>query len=343
MALITKDFVSFSLTGARSTDPSDAAGTGLYDQRAGCWAEDICSEVGLSVEQLPPIAAATDTVGRLTSSWAVRTGIPAGTPVAVSATDTACELLSLSITKPGDGLIKIASTGTVVTVLKEPRPDPRILTYPYLEGNWYTVAATNAAATAYRWLQETVFDAVSGSPSATYAEMDQIASTVPAGSDGVLFLPFLTGERSPYWDSDLRAAFLGVSAGHRRPHLCRAVLEGVAFSLRDCRDLLAGLGIPVRQPYFAGGGVASQLWREILASVLKTSGTLAAPQGPALGAAMLAAACVTGTVPLIERAKETVEPDPAWVTIYDRLHPIYRDAARCLTDINHSLVRAQLR
>jgi xylulokinase len=189
-----------------------------------------------------------------------------------------------------------------------------------------------------------VFAASRGEPAATYAEMDEVASTVPPGADGVLFLPFLDGERSPYWDPDLRAAFLGASSAHRRPHLARAVLEGVAFSLRDCRDLLAGLGIRLEQPVFTGGGVASALWRTILASVLNQPGNVATPQGPAVGAAQIAAAAANGQ-DLSERMAvarptlEPVNPVPEWAAVYDRVYAAYREAAICLTDISHRLVR----
>lgn len=339
-ALVTKDYVTFALTGRATTDMSDAAGTALFDQLAGRWADDLCADAGLRPEQLAPVCASTASVGGLSRAWARRTGIAQGTPVAVGATDTACELVALGITEPGNGLVKIASTGTVVTVLDKPRPDPRILTYPHVGGRWYTLTATNAAATAYQWLRQTVHAALRDEPAATYTEMDEVASTVTPGAGGVLFLPFLTGERSPYWDSDLRAAFLGLSAAHRRPHLCRAVLEGVAFSLRDCRDLLAELGIVVAHPYFTGGGVASRLWRTVLASALGTVGTLADPQGPAIGAAMLAAAAEQGSMPSIERTTEPVEPDPAWAAVYDQIYPIYKEAAQCLSGISHGLVRA---
>ena len=343
MALSTKDFITYALTGARSTDASDAAGTALYDQRAGHWAEDICGEAGVSLSQLAPILPATGTAGRVTRAWGTRTGIPAGTPVAVGATDTACELLSLNITRPGDGLVKIASTGTVVAVLDQPRPDPRIMTYPYLDGGWYMVAATNAAASAYQWLRGALFGAHADEPWETYAQMDLVASGVRPGSDGMLFLPFLTGERSPHWDSELRAAFLGVSAAHDRSHFCRAVLEGVAFSLRECRDLLASLGVVVPGPYFTGGGAQSHLWRTILASILRTPGRLVAPQGPAIGAAMLAAASVQGTMPVAKGETVTIEPDATWVDTYERVYQIYGDAVRCLGNIDHALVREAMR
>lgn len=342
--LPTKDFVTFLLTGEPGTDPSDAAGTAMYDQRRGIWVEDLCREVGLDATQLPPIRGATDIAGGLTTEWSSITGIRAGTPVIVGATDTATELYSLNLTSPGTGLVKIASTGTVVAVLDEPRPDPRILTYPHIApGLWYALTATNTAAVAFSWLRETVFAAPQGTPAATYAEMDEIASTVPAGAEGVLFLPFLDGERSPYWDPHLRAAFLGLSGAHRRPHLSRAVLEGVCFSLRDCRDLLRSLGIEVSKPILTGGGLESELWRSILASVLGVVGNTATPQGPAIGSAFLAAAAVEGSasdrdVLKPKPALSPVEPRSDWGATYDYVYSVYLEAAQRVTGLSHDLV-----
>jgi xylulokinase len=342
--LVTKDYVTFLLTGEAVTDPSDAAGTAMYDQRSAAWAEDLCRDAGLDAAHLPPIRRATDVAGGLTQEWSSITGIPAGTPVIVGATDTAAELYSLDLVTPGTGLVKIASTGTVVAVLEEPRPDPRTLTYPHVSpGLWYTLAATNTAAVAFSWLRETVFAAPQGTPAATYAEMDAVASAVPAGAEGVLFLPFLDGERSPYWDPHLRASFLGLSGAHRRPHLSRAVLEGVCFSLRDCRDLLRGLGVEVSRPILTGGGVESELWRTILASVLGVVGNTASPQGPAIGSAYLAAAAVGGSVPdrAVPSPKPTlapVEPRLDWQATYDCLYPVYLEATRRVAGLSHDLV-----
>jgi xylulokinase len=344
-ALVTKDYLTYRLTGRAATDPSDAAGTAMFDQLTGDWADDLLLEAGLSRDRVAPVLPATAVAGGLTAEWAAIMGIPAGTPVAVGATDTAAELVSLGATEPGSGLVKIASTGTVVAVLDRPHPNPVVLTYPCaIPARWYQMTATNTAATAYAWLRETVFAATRGEPAATYGEMDEFASGVPPGSEGVLFLPFLEGERSPYWDPDLRAAFLGVSSAHQRSHLARAVLEGVALSIRDCRDQLSGLGISVARPVFTGGGATSRLWRTILASVLDTPGSLATPQGPAVGAAQIAAAAASGQ-DLIERLAaarptlEPVEPEARWVPIYDHVYATYREAARGLADISHQMVR----
>jgi xylulokinase len=175
--------------------------------------------------------------------------------------------------------------------------------------------------------------------------MNRRASRVPAGAEGVLFLPFLEGERTPYWDAHLRAAFLGVSSSHRREHLARAVLEGVALALRDCRDVMVDAGFRVEQPFLAGGGVSSKLWRDILVSALGHPGVLADPQGPAVGAAMLAA--VPGAT-IADQIRQrlpvprttTVEPVADWIHTYDSLHQTYRLAAEAITDVSHRLVAA---
>ena len=342
--LVTKDYVSYLLTGNAVTDHSDAAGTAMYDQHRGAWADDLCAAAGLDIAQLPPIHRATDVAGGLTPDWSAITGLAVGTPVIVGATDTAAELFSLGLVAAGTGLVKIASTGTVVAVLEEPHPDPRTLTYPHvLPGLWYTLTATNTAAVAFSWLRETLFASPQGSPAATYAEMDAVASSVPAGAEGVLFLPFLDGERSPYWDPHLRASFLGLSSGHRRPHLSRAVLEGVCFSLRDCRDLLKNLGVEVPRPILTGGGIQSELWRTILASVLGVIGDTATPQGPAIGSAYLAAAAVAGVepgreFPTPEPLLSPVEPRADWCDTYDSLYAIYLEAAHTVAAISHNLV-----
>jgi xylulokinase len=335
-ALATKDYVGQRLTGAVATDPTDAAGTALYDQRAGKWIGELCLEAGLRVDQLPPILPPDTRLGGVTKEWAAATGLAEGTPVAVGCTDTAAELLSLDATAAGRSLVKIASTGTVVVVIGEPKPDPRVLTYPHcVPGLWYVMTATNSAATAYQWLRGLEF-ADREDESSIYRGMDEMASSIPPGSDGLLFLPFLTGERSPYWDSRLRAAFLGVSAAHGQSHFARAVLEGVCLSLRDCRDLLSSLAVELQSPFLTGGGATSGLWRSILASVLGVPGIVADPQGPAVGVAILAARAV-GVEVRVPRDELEVVPVPDWVAAYDRLYPIYKDAARDVRELSHRL------
>lgn len=343
--LTQKDWIRFRLTGVPLIDASDAAGTAMVDQRSQCWIEAACEDAGLRPDQLPDIVGSTAPGGRLTREWARATGLAAGTPVVVGATDTAAELVSVGAIAPGASLVKIASTGTVVAVSAHPVPDPRLLTYAHaVPGLWYTLAATNSAAVAYQWLRETMFAARPEFPPVAYAEIDLLASSVPAGAGGVLFLPFLNGERTPSWDPRLRGAFLGLSSGHGRAHLARSVLEGVAFALRSGRDAVVDAGLEVERPYLAGGGTASKLWRAILVSALGEPGRLSEPQGPAVGAAVLAAATGATTPEHVRQAlprrhTTMVAPQPRWVSVYDDMYAAYLRAAEAVADVSHDLAR----
>jgi xylulokinase len=341
--LTQKDWIRFRLTGVPLIDASDAAGTAMVDQRSGIWLEAVCRDAGLAPHQLPRIVPSTAPGGGLSAAWARATSLPAGTPVVVGATDTAAELVSVGAFDVGSALVKIASTGTVVGVSATPVVERRLLTYPHaVPGRWYTLAATNTAAVAYHWLRETVFAVAPTVPRTAYREMDRRASRVPAGSDGVLFLPFLEGERTPYWDPHLRATFLGLSSGHTRDHLARAVLEGVALALRSCVEVVRSAGIGIEEPVLAGGGVSSRLWREILVAALGTPGRLIEPQGPAIGAALLSQAAdasgldaLRGMVP--RRRSTRVRPREDWASTYDELHATYRLAAGAITEVSHRL------
>jgi xylulokinase len=337
-----KDYVRFAMTGIAATDPSDAAGTAMVDQRTGSWAESLLADAGLTVDQVPPILPARASAGSLSPSWARRVGIPAGTPVAVGATDTVADLVSVNALEPGASIVKIASTGSVVAVSDRPHPHPQLLTYPFDPPRlWYSAAATNTAATAYSWLREVLSQRPSLGALA-YRDMDAAAARVPPGANGLLFLPFLEGERGRYWDRRLRAAFLGLSAAHTQSHLVRAVLEGVAFSLRDCLELMRALGLEVNQACFTGGGAGSRVWRSILAATLAQTGDLPDPQGPAVGAALLGAGALTGSegsalalraAPRLRR----VEPNLEWVEIYERLYRMYLHAAAQQISLSHEL------
>ncbi len=342
-----KDYVRFAMTGEAAVDPSDAAGTAMYDPRAGVWLDDLCREAGIAADARPPIRPATDVAGGLVDGWARALGLPRGTPVIVGATDTAVELVSVDAVEPGSSLVKIASTGTVVAVSDTPIPHPRIMTYPHaVTDRWYGIAATSTAAIAYGWLRELLpRGATTGDGAGGFASMDRPAARVGVGAGGVLFLPFLDGERAPYWDRDLRAAFLGLSSAHGRAHLCRAVLEGVAFSLRACRDLVRSIGLAVERPTLSGGGVASRLWREILVDTLGQPARMVDPHGPALGAAMLARWAMSGpgtAVRPVARSIRMVRPRLDHVPLYDERFRTYEAAAARLADISHALVRGSI-
>jgi xylulokinase len=265
--------------------------------------------------------------------------LAAGIPVAVGGTDTVADLISVNALQPGDSIVKIASTGSVVTVSAEPHPHRQLLTYPLgLPGLWYSAAATSTAATAYNWLLAALGDGAQTGEK-RYVKLDAAVKRLPPGSDGVMFLPFLEGERVPYWDRDLRGAFLGLSSAHTQAHLVRAAMEGVALSLRDCLELMKRVGLAIERPHFTGGGVASQVWRQILAAAIGSGGTLERPQGPAVGAALLAQAAASGSALRPRPRRTSVEPPPGWIEIYDRLYRIYSQAAIDVTNVSHQLAR----
>jgi xylulokinase len=202
------------------------------------------------------------------------------------------------------------------------------------------MAATNTAATAYGWLREMVFGHEPEPPASVYREMDRLASDVDPGAGGLLFLPFLEGERTPYWDPRLRGGIVGLTSVHRREHLCRAVLEGVALSLRTCRVAVEASGVRVDRPVISGGGVASPLWRDILVAVLDQECRLVEPQGPALGAAMMAAASA-GELALDRVAprqkRSSIVPRDDWKATYADLADAYALAADALRPVSHAL------
>lgn len=333
-----KDYVRFRLTGEIATDVTDAVGTALVDQRAQTWSEELCAEAGLSLDQLPPILPIDGVAGVLSRAWQRRTGVPAGIPVTVGGTDTACDLVSVGALEPADSIVKIASTGSIVTVCAEPHPHRQLLTYPLgMPGRWYSAAATSTAATSYNWLRALIADNALTTADA-YATMDANARRLAPGSGGVMFLPFLEGERVPYWDRDLRGAFLGLSSAHTKGHLIRAVMEGVALSLRDCLELMRAAGLAVDRPCFTGGGVASEVWRRILAGALGCSGHLAEPQGPAVGSALLAQAGAESSHVRPRPRKRPVRASDEWTALYDRLYRTYAHAARQVEEISHELV-----
>jgi xylulokinase len=330
--LVGKDYLRFCLTGVALTDPTDAAGTAMYDPFRRAWLDDLPELDGI-VELLPPVADATARAGTLTAAAARRLGLPRGTPLVVGATDTAAELVSVGAIDHGATLIKVATTGTVVVVTREPPQSDFLMSYPHPLGElWYQVAATSSAAAAYSWLARIV------SGDLDVRRMDTLARRVGPGADGVLFLPFLDGERTPYWDNSLRAAFLGLSAAHDRQHLCRAVLEGVALSLRSCWETQLEAGTAPAPPALTGGGLASKLWREIVVAAIGTEAHRIEPQGPALGAALLAARGLSGAEPAIARRRRDLVPDPHLVSAYAALYQVYADAAASLAEASHRLV-----
>jgi xylulokinase len=302
--LIIKDYLRYRITGELATDPSDAAGTALFDQSRGEWSPGLLQVAHLSADQVPPVRPSTSVAGRVRTDVAAAIGLTPGTPVATGATDTVAELCGLGALAPGSGLVKVASTGTVVAVTAAPCPDGRWLTYPHAApGRWASFSVHNTAGTSRAWAETQLGN--------DRAELERFAAQVPPGADGLVFLPFLEGERSPYWDGKMRGGFIGLTSAHGRGHLMRGVLEGVAFSLRMGRDVMRQGGLPVPKcPYLVGGGMESALWRQVLVDILGTPACHAAGNGPALGSALIAHSMANDEPLVDECPSEVIDVQP---------------------------------
>ena len=322
--LFVKDYVRYLLTGAAATDRIEAQGTLFFDMRSGDWDRELVEMAGLTLEKLPSFIAPTDVAGYVTAEAAAATGLPEGMPVVCGSSDSAVEDYGAGAVEPGDLIIKLATAGNVNSMTAEANPHPKTLTYSHIvPGMWYSVSATNAAALCQRWMRDTW-------GFTDYGVMDDEAMTSPVGSNGIFFHPYLQGERCPYWDANLRASFTGVSISSKRGDFCRALMEGVAFSLRDCYRTLEEMKLPVKRIFLIGGGARSRIWSEIVANVFNCTVAVPTPGDASFGACLLAGvgiglfSDVKDAVAKCLHVDRTISPDPKASAEYARLFETYR-------------------
>ena len=286
--LLPKDYVKFRLTGIRVTDPSDAGGTSLYDVRQLAWSQEMLAALDFSSAMFPEIRPSGEMIGAVTPEAAAATGLQAGTPVVNGGNDQTMGALASGVITPGDVLLMIGTGGTLFTTVDAVVVDPglRMHTYPHcIPGKWHLLGAILAGGLPLKWFRNLV------SPDAplSYNDMTQEAAAVPPCSDGVIFLPYLAGERTPHMNRAARGVFFGLSHTHARGHLTRAIMEGVMFAMRDCVELFKELGVRPTRIIAGGGGASSQLWRQIQADILQLPViTAQTPEKSATGAAMIA-------------------------------------------------------
>jgi xylulokinase len=320
--LVGKDYVRFQLTGERVTDVSDASGTLLFDVRERRWSPAMLAALAIDPALLPRCVESRAVAGGLTADAARRLGLKPGLPVVGGAGDQAASALGCGVVAPGVFSISLGTSGVVFAACAEPLVDPEGTLHSFCHAapaTWHAMGVMLSAGGAVNWFRRFVRG---DAGDVTYAQLDAEAARAPHGSDGLLFLPYLTGERTPVNDPDARGAFVGLTVRHGRGHAMRAVMEGVAYGLRASFELLAARGLPAREVRITGGGARSRLFCEIVASALERDLVrLAADEGPAFGAAMLAASGVGGT-PLAElaarwvRVVDTVAADRASATIH---------------------------
>lgn len=267
--MFTKDYVRSWLTGDFCTDVVDAQGSLLFDAREMKWSPELCGMIDLPMNVLPEIRLSKETTGKVGTEAARITGLPEGLPVIAGCSDTAAEDFSAGAVKAGQIIVKLATAGNVNVIADTPVPHSKTFTYPYsIEGMWYTVTATNSCASAYRWLRDSIYctdkDICEDRGDDVYLLMDKEAASVPLGARGLIFHPYLLGERCPYFNPKARGGFTGISMVHSRAHFARAVLEGVAFSLYDCLMVLSDFNRNLEDIAIIGGGAKSPLWSQII-------------------------------------------------------------------------------
>jgi xylulokinase len=290
--LLAKDYIRWRLTGELATEPSDASATLMYDTANLRWSEEIMAAVGLPTSLLPPVGGSSEVLGRITTEAAAQAGLDAGTPVVGGGADNACGAAGVGVLAPGEAVASWGTSGTVLAPTAQPSVDPglRAHTFCHVVPNvWYIMGVVLSAGGAFGWYRDHFAREL-----ADAAQRDLIlneeAAKVPPGADGVTFLPYLQGERTPHRDASARGALLGLSLAHTRAHVTRAVLEGVCFALRDSVSILRELGLSPKELLLTGGGARSPFIRRLQAEVYGVPvSTVNREEGPAYGAALLAA------------------------------------------------------
>jgi xylulokinase len=329
LVLLPKDYVRLRLTGMAAMDKADGSGTLLFDLAARNWSKDVLAKLDIPAAWLPPTFEGPEVTGKITAEAAAETGLAVGTPVTAGGGDQAAGAVGAGAVKPGVVALTLGTSGVVFASTDKPLVEPQGRLHAFchaLPATWHFMGVTLSAAGSLQWYHDTL------APDESFDALMAEAAEAPAGSEGLLFLPYLSGERTPYPDPLARGSFVGLTVRHTRAHLTRAVLEGVAFSMRDCFGLLAHAGLgTVGEVRVAGGGAKSPLWRKICASVLAVDlVTVNSTEGGAFGAALIAGVAGGAWPDVPTACAATIEvtgrdtPDPAWRAAYEGLYPEYQ-------------------
>ncbi len=337
--MLPKDYVRFKLTGARATDVADASGTLLFDVANRRWSAEMLQASDLRTEILPEVFESPEISGLVSKEGAAASGLREGTPVVAGAGDQAAGAVGMGIVEPGNVSATIGTSGVVFAATSTPVVEPRgrIHTFCHaIPGRWHVMGVTQGAGLSLRWFR----DQFGGG--ASYDALMKEAAEASAGADGLLWAPYLMGERTPHLDPNARGALVGLTARHLRAHVIRAILEGVAFSLRDTFTIFRDLDVPVKSIRLGGGGARSSLWQQIQAEIYGMPVDLvAAEEGAAYGAALLAgvgAGVWRSVEAACERAvhvDKRVEPMAKNVELMNRRYEQYRKLYPALREIGY--------
>lgn len=336
--LLPKDYVRYRLTGEYATEVSDASGTSLFDVRRRAWSKEMIEGLGLSLDLMPLVYESPEVTGRLSRYASEETGLPEGIPVVGGGGDQAAGGVGAGVVEKGKIFVSLGTSGVVFAFTEEPLLDPGLRLHTFchaVPGKWHVMGVMLSAGGSYRWFRDAL-----GEPERTvgrltatdeYVFLNKEAEMAPPGCEGLIFLPYLTGERTPHADPYARGVFFGLTYRCNKGYLARAVMEGVSFGLRDSYEIMQEMGIPVEEIRIIGGGAKGPIWRRITASIFgKENYTINLEEGPALGVAILGSVGV-GFYSSVEEAcgaiislKERTDPDPEEHKIYNQLYELYR-------------------
>lgn len=327
-ALLPKDYVRYRLTGEFATEVSDASGTSLFDVVNRRWSWEMTDAIGLDRSILPECRESAEISGVVSAQAAELTGLAPGTPVVGGGGDQASSAVGNGVVLPGIVSCTLGTSGVVFAHMEKVAYDPagRVHTFCHaVRGKWHVMGVTQGAGLSLQWLRNQL------APGTAYDALTAEAAHSPAGAQGLFWLPYLMGERTPHLDARARAAWVGLTASHTRADLIRAVIEGVCYSQRDCLDIIEALGVAVDSVRSSGGGAQSAFWRQLLASILnKRVATLETQEGSAYGAALIALAgsgeysSVGEVCEAAIREMESVSPGAAESEFYAKAHGVYQ-------------------
>jgi xylulokinase len=340
--MLPKDYVRFRLTGERAIDQADASGTLLLDVAKRTWSAQVLSGTSIEKDFLPALYESPEICGKLNANGAAATGLKIGTPVVAGAGDQSAGAVGMGIVRAGVVSATIGTSGVVFAATDRPALDPRGRLHTFchaIPGRWHVMGVTQAAGLSLRWFRDT-FGIASGGPATTasgsstrdpYEFLSEEAAAAPPGAEGLLWAPYLMGERTPHLDPNARGALVGIASSHRRAHFLRAILEGVAFSLKDSFSIFDEMKVPVTTIRLGGGGARSALWRQIQADVFAHEVELVeAEEGAAYGAAILAAvgarhfASVDEACDSVIRVASRVAPNPVSSALLQKSYATFR-------------------
>lgn len=334
--LVAKDYLKFLLTGVKITDFAEASGTLLFDVQKACWSQKAFDYFEIPREYFPEVMASDEVIGFITDEAAKLTGLPSGTPVVNGSSDNSASALGSGMTQSGQVTLILGTAGVITVCSAKPLSEPlgRTLCWHYcLRDHWVSLGIMQTAGESLKWFKN-AFDSPSDtllSSSDIYKQYNDAVSGVPEGCYGLTFLPYLNGERTPYWDANARGVFFGINLKTTKAHFIRAIMEGVSFAFRNNIETVESLGIEINEVRAVGGGLRSQVWLDILGKVLRRPiVTVVDPDTSNLGNILLAGKALgyfedyhTGVNKTVKISGRVYYPDG--LNVYEKQYPLFLD------------------